>query len=208
MSKGSVLFSLVRTIMKSIFLLIGLHCVSAFTQETEAKLYSMSDLELMAKNRSWSRVILYIKDVPKSERDLQWKSLLERAAIGYVSDMAREGMSDAHKMVEELEFEFPVLKESTSFVALKDKLVLEGFSKCFSTKSNIPSCAKSAVEFISQKSGSPSLRQNLAKLTISKVPESSENLCNAFNSFKELSGFFEKNCPKSIETKVQERIQR
>jgi len=189
--------------MKSIFLLIGLYCIPAFTQETEAKLYSISDLELMAKNRSWSRVILYIKDVPKSERDLQWKSLLERAAIGYVSEIAREGMSDADKMVKELEFEFPELKESTSFIALKDKLVLEGFSKCFSTKSNIPSCAKSVIDFISQKSGSSSLRQNLAKLTISKSPDSAENLCHVFNSFKELNGFFEKNCSKTIETKVK-----
>ena len=45
----------------------------AYGNDLEPKRYTMAELELMAKNKQWANVILAIKDIPKSDQDIQWK---------------------------------------------------------------------------------------------------------------------------------------
>jgi hypothetical protein len=164
------------------------------SQDLESKRYSIDDLELMGKKKEWGKVVLYLKDIPKSEQNLQWKSLLERAAIGYVGELQRGGFSDVEKVIHDMVYEFPDLKDSYKFEKVKNELFMNGYRGCFSKSSDVSECVKSALGVMGDKLVSFELRQNLAELVFAKSSDTLQKICAIFDSFKEKKGFFEKRC--------------
>lgn len=183
--------------MKSILFLSFFLVLKINAQELEPHRYSMGELELMAKNKDWAKVILFIKDIPKSDQDLQWKNLLERAAIGYLSSLKKHGGSDAEQMAQELIFEFPTLGESAKYENLKNEIIFDGYRSCFLKKVDLAKCLESALELMGRKNSSPNLRQLIGGLVLNYHKDSLSELCKVFDSFKESKGFFEKNCNTS-----------
>ncbi|MFM8315165.1 MAG: hypothetical protein ACKOA8_12845, partial [Deltaproteobacteria bacterium] len=131
---------------------------------------------------------------PKVEQNVQWKNLLEKAAVGYLTDLKQGGFSEAVKVAEDLAMEFPSLKESYSFEKIQNEVYLEGYEKCFSRTSDIPECTKTALGLLESKGTPFDLRQKLAPIVIAKSPSSRESLCKVFEELKELSGFYDKYC--------------
>lgn len=204
MSRDSVLFLYYKYKMRIFFLytcLLVLRNVHA--GDAELHRYSMAELELMAKNKEWSKVILFIKDVPKQDQDLQWRSLLERSVLGFLQDLRKEGFSTTEKLVQDLAFEFPALRDSYKFETLKDEIFLEGYSRCFSKKSDVLFCSKSAINLMNQKITSAKLKQQLAVLVYSNNEESLRSLCQVFEGAKEKIGFFDKNCLEQSKSKIE-----
>lgn len=175
-----------------IILIANMVCAS----EVEQKRYSMAELELMAKQNQWNNIILFIKDIPKSEQDLQWNSLLERAAIGYSKTLKEGNFSEVYRVMDDLLLEFPSLRQSQKFLLVKKDLVVSGFKKCFSDPADVSFCVKSAVKEMRAEFSSPELRQSLGTLIVEKSPESGKEVCEVLSSFKEKKGLFEKHCSK------------
>jgi hypothetical protein len=169
------------------------------SQDLESKRYSIDDLELMGKKKEWAKVVLYLKDISKSEQNLQWKSLLERAAIGYVGELQSGGFSDVEKVIHDMVYEFPDLKDSYKFEKVKNDLFMTGYRKCFSKTSDVSDCVKSAIGVMSDKINSFELRQNMAELVFSKAPESVQKICEVLQTFNEKKGFFAKRCLNKFE---------
>ncbi|MSP18782.1 MAG: hypothetical protein EXR74_04345 [Bdellovibrionales bacterium] len=180
--------------MAKFFSLLFLATITLSAEEVDPQRYNINQLELMAKNHRWSEVILYVKDIPKSEQNLQWKNLVERASFGYVLGLKSQGFSDARQIMEDLIQEFPFLRSYSKFEKLKDEIYLTGYEKCFSKASDIPQCTQTALVFMNDKIVSPDLRQKLAFLINSKSEKSLEKLCAILDSFKEKNGFFIKSC--------------
>ncbi|MCX6101669.1 MAG: hypothetical protein NT000_00205 [Proteobacteria bacterium] len=170
--------------MAKFFSLLFLATITLSAEELDPQRYTINQLELMAKNHRWSEVILYVKDIPKSEQNLQWKNLVERASFGYISGLKSEGFSDAKQMMQELIQEFPFLRNYAKFEKLKDEIYLTEYEKCFSKK----------LVFMNDKIVSSELRQKLAFLINSRSEKSLEKLCAILDSFKEKRGFFIKSC--------------
>ncbi len=180
--------------MAKFFSLLFLATITLSAEELDPQRYTINQLELMAKNHRWSEVILYVKDIPKSEQNLQWKNLVERASFGYVSGLKSEGFSDAKQMMQELIQEFPFLRNYAKFEKLKDEIYLTEYEKCFSKNLDIPYCTQTALVFMNDKIVSSELRQKLAFLINSRSEKSLEKLCAILDSFKEKRGFFIKSC--------------
>lgn len=87
--------------MKFLLIILGFQ-LALLGSDIDPQRYSMADLELMAKRKEWANIILFIKDIPKAEQDLQWKNLLERSAVGYVNELRSGGFSDSEKIIEDL----------------------------------------------------------------------------------------------------------
>ena len=169
----------------------------AYGNDLEPKRYTMAELELMAKNKQWANVILAIKDIPKSDQDIQWNHLLERAAIGYVEELKKWGFSDAERMIHDIVNEFPSLKKSYKFEKLKTEFYLSGYENCFSNPANASDCVKSGLGVMSDQLTGSELRQKLGQLLYLKYSPSLEKICQILDSFKEDKSFFQKLCVKS-----------
>ena len=180
--------------MTRTFLILLLVARFLLADDLEPQRYTIEDLEKMAKNKEWAQVILFIKDIPKVDQNAQWKSLLEKAAVGYLTDLKRGGLSEAVKVVEDLAVEFPALKKSYGFEKLQNEIYFEGYEMCFSRPSDVPECAKTALLLLQNKELSFDLRQKLAPMVLVKSPNSRESLCKVFEELKELSGFYGKYC--------------
>lgn len=187
-------------------LVLFLLCVQILqAEELEIKRYTMNDFELMAKKKEWANIVLFIKDIPKSEQDLQWNSLLERASVGYVTDLAKQGSSEVERVVNDLLVEFPSLKKSYKFEAVRNEILLNGFEKCFSKAIDSSVCASEGLKQMASEFSSYDLRQKLGQLIGKNKPELWSEICQSLNSHKEPKGIFEKYCERSKSTKVQDK---
>lgn len=176
----------------SLFFLLGLQALRA--TEIEVKRYTMSELEVMAKKKEWANIVLFIKDIPKADQDLQWNSLLERASVGYVTDLKKGEFSEVERVIHDLLVEFPTLRKSLQFERIRNEILLSGFQNCFSRASDSPFCAKEGMKQMQTEFSSEELRQKLGQLISKKHPDSKNELCRIFKSYKEQKGFFERYC--------------
>jgi hypothetical protein len=186
--------------MKFLLIILGFQ-MALQGSDIDPQRYSMAELELMAKRKQWANIVLFIKDIPKAEQDLQWKSLLERAAIGYVNELRTGGFSDSEKIIEDLLTEFPSLRDSLRLSALRVEILMSGFEKCFSNPKDVPFCTNQALKQLSAPFANSELRQKLAQLILLKSESSLESVCQTLLGLKEVKGIFEKRCPlKNIKT--------
>ena len=176
----------------SLLLLLGLHTIQA--TEIELKRYTISELEMMAKKKEWANIVLFIKDIPKADQDLQWNRLLERASVGYVTDLKKGEFPEVERVMHDLLVEFPTLRKSHQFESIRNEILLSGFQNCFSRASDGPFCAKEGMKQMQNEFSSEELRQRLGQLISKKHPDSKIELCQIFKSYKEHKGFFEKYC--------------
>lgn len=155
---------------------------------------TLEQLERLAKRKEWSRILVLIKGISKPDQDLQWKSLVERASMGYLKQFSEEGASETENLAQELLREFPLLSEAQSFQNLREKLLFSEFNRCFSKKSDLPVCQKRALALMESPSTSPRLRQKWASFLHEKSAGSLDKVCQILKDRLERQGFFETHC--------------
>lgn len=94
--------------------------------------YTMEDLKALGESQGWAELLEHIEDVRPSERKGPWKDLLEKAAIGVMSQL-RDQKKNAEGLgtSEALLGRFPALKQSKGFMAVRQETGLGALSECF-----------------------------------------------------------------------------
>ena len=98
-----------------------------------ARATTMADLDALAASQSWAELHDRLTDIAPAKRDAHWNSLVERAALGELGQQKAPGGSPAERLaaIERYYPKFPSLAKSEKFLALRTKIGLEAFARCF-----------------------------------------------------------------------------
>jgi hypothetical protein len=98
-----------------------------------ARATTMADLDALAASGSWAELYGRLTDIAPAKRDAHWNSLVEQAALGELGQQTAPGGFPAERLaaIERYYPKFPALAKSDKFLALRTKIGLEAFARCF-----------------------------------------------------------------------------
>ncbi|WJK27203.1 hypothetical protein QSJ11_14650 [Vibrio parahaemolyticus] len=97
--------------------LLSLFMVSvSFAVVGEEARYTMDDLKALNGSKNWNELLAHAEDIRPSQRNSEWESLVQNAALGafehYVASGAKD---DAIGLGQQLILSYPFLSQSKSF---------------------------------------------------------------------------------------------
>lgn len=156
--------------------------------------YTVDELELMAKNKLWNQLVLFLHDVAPAERKLQWQSLVERSAIGYLTQLKDSGVSGVENIGQDLLREYPTLSGSEKFGALADSIFMEGFQRCYQSKEDSPECSKRLLSLLNENTISGNFRLKGAQLLIEHSPQTLKAVCEILHTKNDMRASMVAKC--------------
>jgi hypothetical protein len=93
----------------------------------------IAELDALAAAQSWGEMYDRLTNVSPTARDGHWNGLVEQAALGELAQLTGPGGSSAERLsaIERYYPKFRSLGSSEKFLALRAKVGLEGFRRCF-----------------------------------------------------------------------------
>jgi Caspase domain len=101
----------------------------------------LAELDALAAAENWSELAGRLTEVKPTERDAHWNALVEQAALGKLTPLARpSGASVGERLaaIEQYYPKFPSLRGSQRFMALRAAVGLDAFGRCFNDGRAIP----------------------------------------------------------------------
>jgi hypothetical protein len=93
-----------------------------------------AELDALAAAENWRELRAYLTSVKPTLRDSRWNALVEMAAIGELAPLANQSggpLADRLAAIERYYPAFPSLRSSQRFLALRAKIGLGAFVRCF-----------------------------------------------------------------------------
>jgi uncharacterized caspase-like protein len=94
----------------------------------------LAELDTLAAAGSWRELAARLTEVKPTARDAHWDALVEQAALGELTPLARPSSTSVPERLAVLERyypKFPSLSSSRKFLALRDTIGREAFARCF-----------------------------------------------------------------------------
>jgi hypothetical protein len=110
----------------------------------------VAELDALAAARNWRELYGRLSDVSPTARDAHWEALAEQAALGELTPLTAPGGSAAERLtaIERYATKFPSLAKSEKFLALRTKVGLDGFARCFGERGDNMKCLNDLERFV------------------------------------------------------------
>ncbi len=108
---------------------------------------TLDDLDLLARQKAWSQLIIRMKEVPPADRTARWEALVEKAALGHIASLVVEAGSDIDATATTLLDEFPSLRRSRKYLDQRREVTLAAFRKCYDNPFLEDECGGRLLEF-------------------------------------------------------------
>jgi hypothetical protein len=128
----------------------------------------MADVQALAKSKSWVELLAKAHNVPASERDASWQSLVTEAAIAHATDASITDEQAAADDESELQL-YPHLAQSRPFMDARGKRAMTWFKACFRQSYTIDDCDKLAKAFASADPNNSALARELGDLVMAST---------------------------------------
>lgn len=130
-----------------------------------AKPYTINDLTALEKTGSWEEILQHLGDVSPAKRDAEWTRVQEKAAIEYVSGLAksREAYA-AYAAIVDLGRRYPNLMKIPAFTAKRAEVGLGAFESCFTQSWSGGECVELLTGFVDDDPKNGDLALKAAKL--------------------------------------------
>jgi hypothetical protein len=116
--------------------------------------YSLADLKALAAKSQWQELIGHIEDIPPKQRNAEWDALLERAAIGLISNNSQDvGSYASFSAAERLVERYQALGASKAFMAKRFEVAAAAYQSCLNETYDGGECVRSMEQFV--KVGTP-----------------------------------------------------
>jgi len=110
----------------------------------------IATLDALAAAGSWRELHGHLTDISPTSRDAHWQRLVEQAALGEIEPLTATGGSAAERL-ETIKLyypEFPSLAGSAQFLALRAKVGLDAFARCFDSRYGGHQCLDELERFV------------------------------------------------------------
>jgi Caspase domain len=127
---------------------------------------TIADLDALAAAQNWGELHDRLTDISPASRDAHWNGLVEQAALGELAAQSTPGGSTAERLAAIARYypKFSSLGTSAKFLALRSKIGLEAFSRCFNESSNSFQCRDDLERFVDGAPASAELALGAAHL--------------------------------------------
>lgn len=122
--------------MKSVplFLCLSLMATAAMAED---KKYTLEDLNALIEQEEWGEFLSHAKDVAPGKRKGQWKTNVEKAAIGALDDAVKQGPIQAFSFANNLGQQFKTLKKSKPYMKHRGEVGLASLKGCFAQRYSV-----------------------------------------------------------------------
>lgn len=111
--------------------------------------YTMEDLRALAENDGWGELLEHVEDIRPRDRKKEWRSMLEKAAIGQLGILeSQKKRYEGLAASEQILTRFTVLKKSKPYMKKRAEVGLIAFKECFSNRYGANRCASDLMDFI------------------------------------------------------------
>jgi uncharacterized caspase-like protein len=110
----------------------------------------VAELDALAAARSWRELYGRLSEVNPTARNAHWEALAEQAALGELTPLTAPGGSAAERLtaIERYATKFPSLANSPKFLALRTRVGLDGFARCFDERQDNLKCLNELERFV------------------------------------------------------------
>src|SRR6478736_6475108 len=134
---GNMKVGLIALILFSLFIIT--------TKAMEEAQFTIEELEKLIAKGQWYEAIRRTTEIPAGQRPKNWDIIVEKAAIGYIRDIASRDRSEADDAADDLIKAHPNLKRSRTFRETRNLNALAGFDACYDQKDSTPECTKRII---------------------------------------------------------------
>jgi len=183
-------------ILSLFFLLLPALCLS----EDEVR-YTVTELEILARQQRWSEIIIHMAEVPVADRNKKFEKIVEEASIHYLEEAAREpgGMDGiANSLLQK----YPFLRGSKAFMQKRALMGAEALDICYQVRPK-EECMGRAIAFVNEDVTNREIRE-----WVCNRPAFKQSLLTALHASDdkqrvEAAQMVEKNCWAEMKTLVQ-----
>jgi hypothetical protein len=127
----------------------------------------VAELDALAAARNWPELYSRLTEVSPTARDAHWEGLVEQAAVGELTPLTAPGGTSAERLtaIDRYSTKFPSLANSAKFLALRTRLGLDGFARCFDERQDNLKCVNNLERFVRTVPLSAELALGAAHLT-------------------------------------------
>ncbi|EPT2926312.1 hypothetical protein ACVQAZ_003578 [Vibrio vulnificus] len=111
--------------------ILSLLAMSLSFSASASDAYSLEDLKALQASQSWQELLAHANDIRPSQRDTQWKALVEQAALGSFTQFIQAGNSDkAIYLGQEVLQVYPFLSQSDAFTQTFSEQLVKAAQPC------------------------------------------------------------------------------
>jgi hypothetical protein len=125
--------------------------VAAPALADDDKAYTMEDLTALVENEGWRELLMHANDIKPRNRKGPWKKMVEQAATAELKAAKEKGPGEAFGAAYSLPDQFPTLKKSKAFMAMRSAIGVESMDSCFAQArwGGVNECIKILDSFLS-----------------------------------------------------------
>ena len=126
--------------------------------------YSRDDIQALAEQQEWLEILEHGKDISPSERDEEWRSWIEVAAIGLLSETSRGSSHDAYQTMQKIDERYRHLSESDDYKSKRADVGIASLQECFQNSYYANECNDALNDLVAGDKGNMELNLSAAKL--------------------------------------------
>ncbi|WP_337737150.1 hypothetical protein [Photobacterium sp. MCCC 1A19761] len=110
---------------------ISLTLVAA-TAQAEPQVYSLDELQQLARQQAWTEVITHLQDVSPAERGVTWQALVDQAGVAFLKSLtATVSLEDVVGVGKGLTLQYPQLVNNGEFTAIYLAQAEQYYAPCY-----------------------------------------------------------------------------
>jgi hypothetical protein len=145
--------------MRKLILLLLL--LFALPLNAESERLDLKHLKQLVLEKKWVDAVAHLSDIAPSERDQEWRDLVEASAVGYLKALQADG-TDTDTITSDLLRNFAILRYSRPFMEAREEAGLHDLERCYADYGE--SCLPRLRHFLDDDPANPALALEVAKI--------------------------------------------
>jgi len=179
-------------------MLLSVFLMSCFAQASvsENNEYTLKDLSILAKDKSYEEFFLHARDVRPIARGHEWQKMVQNMAENYTESLLELKLIEKKNIstIENL-LSWPILHDSEFFLRNRGRIALKYFEQCYKSELAKDRCSKEITTFWQKEQRDPELGMKLGAI-LQTYDSISPELLWGFYSSAATSNFAEFYCKK------------
>ena len=121
-------------------------------------------VQSLVASKDWSEAVFVARSVPVSDRGEPWQAAVEKAAIGHLSSLDREGSVDLDEVSFSLQETYPHLLLSAGFREIRHRVGVKSLGECLQHIEDKKVCVERAINFVKANMGDANLVKQVSSL--------------------------------------------
>ena len=126
--------------------------------------YSRDDIQALVEQREWLEILEHGKDISPSERDEEWKSWIEAAAIGLLEESSSKSSQDSYQTILQIDDRYRHLRGSDDYTSKRSQVGIAALQDCFLNSYYANECNDAMSSFVIGDQENVELNLSAAKL--------------------------------------------